>query len=208
MKKIVFFLVFFLIYNTYSQENKNGREPIIFGEIIFGGTNEINGNNGFLIGGEIKYQLKNNLFSFRYLENSQLQSDVLYVFPFIAFPIVKEKKNTREIGILYGKRWGYKSSSISISGGISLNTSLEKIKSQNNVYHKMKDTFLGIPFEFNFKWFQSKKKKYRLYGIIPIGRPTSFGRSFGFKILGNISKNSFIGFGFVYGLGVHKKYFQ
>jgi hypothetical protein len=63
-----------------------------------------------------------------------------------------------------------------------------------------------LPIELNFKWFKSKKKRYRIYGIIPVGEPTSFGRNFGFKLVGNISKNSFVGLGIVYGFGIHKKY--
>ncbi len=54
--------------------------------------------------------------------------------------------------------------------------------------------------------FKGKKRQYRLYKIIPVGRKTSFGRNVGFKIIGNISKNSFIGVGINCGLGIHKKY--
>ena len=55
MKKILFILILVTNLNMYSQE-KN--EPIIFGEFIFGGAGEINGKCGFLIGGELNYQLK------------------------------------------------------------------------------------------------------------------------------------------------------
>jgi len=59
----------------------------------------------------------------------------------------------------------------------------------------------------NVKWFKKEKKRFRAYyGLIPIGKPTSFGRSFGFKLYGNIGKLSYVGIGINYGFGWHKRY--
>ncbi len=207
MKIVLFLLISFYSLNIYSQEKKEGDQPIIFGEIIFGGAGRINGNSGILMGGELNYQYKNSLFSIRYIENSQLESDVLFLTPVTPFPILKEKHFNKETGLLYGKRWIYGGSSLSVSGGISLNTFTSNLTDENNDNYRSKENYLGFPFEVNFKWFKSEKKRYRiLYGLIPVGNPTSFGDSFGFKLIGNISRNSFVGLGIVAGLGIHKDY--
>ena len=203
LRKILFTLILVTNLNMYSQE-KN--EPIIFGEFIFGGAGEINGKGGFLIGGELNYQLKNHLLSARYVEQIQLESDAVFLSPFTPIPIIREKINHQEIALLYGKRWIYDGSSLSISGGLSINIYSNRITDENNEQIKIKDDYIGFPLEVNLKWFKSRKKRYRVYGIIPVGKPTSFGRNFGFKLIGNISKNSFVGLGIVYGFGIHKKY--
>ncbi len=206
MKKTIIILITFFSLNIYSQEKTKNNEPIIFGEIIFGGAREIKGKGGFLLGGELNYQFKSNLFSIRYIEHIQLELDALFLSPFTPIPIIKEKIDHKEIGLLYGKRWIYNGSSLSISGGLSLNNYSNKITDENNERINIKNNYIGFPFEVNFKWFKTKKKRYRIYGIIPVGKPTSFGRNFGFKLVGNISKNSFVGLGIVYGFGIHKKY--
>ena len=207
MKLIFILIAAFYSLNLHSQEEKEGNSPIIFGEFIFGGAGRIGGNAGFLLGGELNYQYNKNLFSIRYLENSQLDPDIFFLTPFTAFPILRKKNYNKETAVLYGKRWIYGGSSLSVSGGISFNTFLSHLTDQNNRNYTTKDNYVGFPFEVNFKWFKSKKKRYRiLYGLIPVGKPTAFGRNFGFKLVGNISKNSFIGLGLVYGLGIHKKY--
>jgi hypothetical protein len=203
LKKILFTIILITNLNAYSQE-KN--EPILFGEFIFGGAGEINGNGGFLLGGELNYQRKTHLFSARYLEHIQLESEAVFLSPFTPIPIIREKINHQEIALLYGKRWIYNGSSLSISGGVSLNTYSNRITDENNEQIKIKESYIGIPLEVNFKWFKSRKKRYRIYGVIPVGKPTAFGRNFGFKLIGNISKNSFIGLGIVYGFGIHKNY--
>tara|TARA_R110000850_G_scaffold147130_1_gene269307 strand:- start:19650 stop:20270 length:621 start_codon:yes stop_codon:yes gene_type:complete len=205
--KILFILVLtFCFINLHAQEKEETGPPIIFAEILFGGAGKINGNGGLLYGGELNYQYKKNLFSIRYIENSQLESDVLFLSPVTPFPVLKEKNNNKELSVLYGKRWIYEGSSLSVSGGISRNTYSSNLTDENNQRYKITDTYVGFPLEVNFKWFKSKKKRYRLYGLIPVGQPTSFGRNFGFKLVGNISKNSFVGLGLVYGFGIHKNY--
>ncbi len=206
MKKTIIILFTFFSVNIYSQKKTENNEPIIFGEFIFGGAGEINGKGGFLLGAELNYQFKSNLFSIRYLEHIQLESDAVFLSPFTPIPIIREKNNQKEIGLLYGKRWIYDGSSLSVSGGVSLNNYSNQITDENNERITIKNNYIGLPIELNFKWFKSKKKRYRIYGIIPVGEPTSFGRNFGFKLVGNISKNSFVGLGIVYGFGIHKKY--
>jgi len=206
MKKIILILIVFFSLQMYSQEKLENNEPIIFGEFLLGAASEINGNEGLLLGGALKYQLKSNLLTVRYLAFIQFESDLILLSPFIPIPIIREKINHKEIGILYGKRWIYEGSSLSFSGGISLNNYLNKMTNENNEIINIKNNYIGFPFEVNFKWFKSTKKRYRIFGIIPVGKPTSFGRNLGFKLVGNISKKSFVGLGLVYGFGVHKKY--
>lgn len=189
---------------TYSQEQQH--TPILFAEFLFGAAGEINGDGGFLLGAELNYQYKKHLFSIRYIEHIQLETDAVFLSPVTPFPIIREKNNHKDIGLLYGKRWIYSGSSLSISAGVSLNRYTSRITDENDEQYKIKSHYIGLPLEINFKWFKSKKRKYRIYGIIPVGKPTAFGRSFGFKLAGNISKNSFIGLSLVYGLGIHKAY--
>lgn len=65
----------------------------------------------------------------------------------------------------------------------------KKLISINNNY---KTSFhFELPSEANIKLFKSRKKRFRiLYGVVPMGEPTSFsfGRSIEFKLFGNISK--------------------
>jgi len=198
-------LILLLSLVTYSQE-KQQHTPILFTEFLFGAAGEINGKGGFLLGAELNYQYKKHLFSIRYMEYIQLETDAVFLSPVTPFPIIKEKINHKDIGLLYGKRWIYNGSSLSISAGVSLNQYTNRVTDENNEQYKIKTHYMGLPLEINFKWFKSKKRKYKIYGIIPVGKPTAFGRNFGFKLVGNISNNSFIGLGVVYGFGIHKTY--
>ena len=131
--KIILILLFALYsLNTLSQEKKELNVPIIFVELMFGGSGTINGTGGFVYGGELNYQYEKSLFSIRYIENSQLEYDDLLLSPFSAFPILKQKHLTKETALLYGKRWIYNGSSLSVSGGISLNTHLSNHINENN----------------------------------------------------------------------------
>lgn len=201
MKESIIFLFCLFSLSVYSQEISNSKEPIIFGELLLGGAGEVKGEGGFLYGVTLNYQHENDLFSIRLLEFLQLEWD----WEFFLIPIVKEKISQKEIALLYGKRWIYDNYSLSASGGVSWNNYSDNL--MNNGNKRVDTNYLGFPLELNFKLFKSRKERYRIiYGMIPIGKPTSFGRSFGFKLVGNISKNSFIGFGVTIGLGIHKKY--
>ena len=207
MKITLFLFMTFYSLNIQSQEKREVDLPIIFGEVLFGGAGRINGNGGILLGGELNYQYKKSLFSIRYIENSELESDVVLLTPVTAFPVLRQKHFSKETGLLYGRRWIYRGSSLSVSGGVSSNKFSSNLTDENNQTYRITESYLGFPFEVNFKWFKSEKKKYRiLYGLIPVGKPTAFGQNFGFKLTGNLSRNSFVGLGLVCGLGVHKKY--
>ncbi|RYY06673.1 MAG: hypothetical protein EOP43_05630 [Sphingobacteriaceae bacterium] len=107
-----------------------------------------------------------------------------------------------EVGLLYGRRSIETDRSLSYSIGISYNQTYF----YNFNYGIQKNTFVGIPFEFNIKWFDSEKEPIRILGIFPVSKPFAFGASEGFKIQGNISKNSYVALGLVLGFGFHKHY--
>ena len=96
IKNIIIVFITFFTLNIYAQKEPGVNEPIIFGELILGGAGKINEYGGFLIGGELSYQFKKNLFSFRYLENFQLKHEVLKLSPVTVFPIYKEQNNNKE----------------------------------------------------------------------------------------------------------------
>ena len=199
MKKLLLFTILFLLfnYNSVAQDKTN---PIVYVETILGYSN--GGYKGLTGGGNLNYQYKNNLFTARLLELSNYRKDGT----FIIIPVYTLIERIREYGFLYGKRIIEGNTSYSYSAGISLvdreyldDTSTTILKYDTN------QTF-GFPFELNIKWFNSKKERYRIYEIIPVGKPTAFANSIGFKFYGDISKKSFIGLGLTFGLGWHKNY--
>lgn len=196
-------LILILTMNMHAQDKKT---PIVFSELILGGTIKFNDNLHFMGGLELNYQYKNDLFSVRYIGHirSRFRREVLHM-GIITSPKFEEKVYDDEIGILYGKRFIHKGSSISFSAGLSLNE-YSKITKVDAERIEIRDRKIGFPLEISFKWFQKKKKRFKIYELFPVGKPTSFGRSIGFKIVGNVSKYRFFGIGITYGLGIHKKY--
>jgi hypothetical protein len=205
MKKclIILLLLFTTIYSQAQQQKKH----IIYSNMFFGGAfAPIQGNREFIYGVTLHYHQKNNFFSLRYSENTRLFNNDVYQSPLSDFPIEYTKKVNKEVAILYGLLWTYKSHSLSLSAGISTNDNINKLTDNNKEQFLVYDHYFATPFEININFFKPNKNKYKLYGVIPIGKPTGFGRSIGFKILGNISKNNYIGFGITYGWGIHKVY--
>ncbi|MFD0964672.1 hypothetical protein [Pseudofulvibacter geojedonensis] len=192
-KLIVFILL--LSNLTFAQKEKENSNPILFVEgFLGGGGGKI---SGVLIGGNLNYQHENSLFTFRV---SQLAN---FKLAFLLLPDVTSYNE--EYGLLYGKRYIKNGRSLSFSGGISHNTYETKhINNEVEIVNKTKH--IGLAFEASIMWFKANKKRYRIYRIIPVGKPTAFGHSFGFKLSGNISKQSYIGVSMIMGFGWHKKY--
>lgn len=186
-----------LLSNCWSQEKSN---PILFAEYYFGPA--FGDSGGFSNGASLNYQTRENLFTLRYTNNVQLEGKFLF-FLFPAFEVVEQ---TDEFGVLYGRRKIYGNHSFSYSAGIAYVKHKEFINLENDVRNFEVQDGVGVPFEMNIKWFNAEKKRYRIYCIVPVGKPTAFSRSIGFKLYGNISKNSFIGLGINYGFGWHKNY--
>jgi hypothetical protein len=186
-----------LLLNCWSQEKTN---PILFSEYYFGPA--FGSSGGFSNGVSLNYQTKENLLTLRYTNNIQLEGKFLFVF-FPAFEVVEQ---TDEFALLYGRRKTYGNHSFSYSAGVGYVKHKEFINVENDVRNYEIQDGVGLPFEVNIKWFNVKKERYRIYFLIPVGQPTSFSRSIGFKLYGNLSKTSFVGLGINYGFGWHKNY--
>ncbi|HZF64573.1 MAG TPA: hypothetical protein VEZ55_08815 [Chitinophagaceae bacterium] len=159
---------------------------------------------GFSGGVELNFQKNRSLFTLRYATAVKLRSGILS--PIVPLPYFEEKSELDEVSVLYGWRFIENARSFSFSLGFSHN-SLRQLITDNNQKIIKASSYVGLPFEANIKWFKAEKKRFRIiYGLLPVGKPTAFGGSFGFKLFGNISTNSYGGASLVYGLGLHKKY--
>ena len=198
-KKLLFMSIAFILgISCWSQFKTN---PVVYAE-IFGGYSG-GSSSGWTGGVELNYQVKNNLLTGRYIGLTNLK----HTSNLFIIPIYIDIENINEYALLYGKRYIYNNHSISFSSGVSYvdRNFLVNTDYNNPVYEYQKS--IGFPFEFDIKWFKRKRERFRIvYGLIPVGKPTSFGRSIGFKFYGDISKTTFVGLGITLGLGWHKKY--
>jgi hypothetical protein len=178
--------------------------PITYIDLLGGYTNgEI---KGYSFGTSLNMQNNKDLFTFRTLYSAEINKDVNFLEALSIAPLFKGGNSINEYAVLYGKRFIDNNLAYSISLGISSNLKKHKVV-QNNSKIWIRNQYIGIPFEINFNLFKPRKKRFRaLYGLVPLGKPTGFGRSFGFKLYGNIAKTSYIGIGLTFGYGWHKKY--
>lgn len=197
------FILFLIIFSLsiVAQEKKDSlklkENPIVFADLGLGYTSgSLSGLTGVF---SLNYQKNNHLFTFRHVEVVKYDN----IDFFLIIPVNVESRSIREYSILYGKRYIEEGTSYHFSGGFSYNTYQQR--KNNDIIAS--ESFVGFPLEFGMSWFKSKKERFRiLYGLIPVGKPTSFGRSFGIKLYGNIAKRSYVGLGLTFGLGWHKVY--
>jgi hypothetical protein len=185
---------------TIAQQNPDSinvkKNPIVFGDFLVGYSNT--GKTSVTVGVNVNYQSKNNLYTFRTSQTTSIDKIDWFLF----IPISVVSNTTTEYAALYGKRYIEDGMSYHFSGGISYN-----INEDVNGDIKKRETFAGFPLEIGMSFFKTNKERFRvLYGLIPVGKPTSFGRSFGFKLYANIAKRSYVGLGLTFGLGWHKIY--
>ncbi|NBL65005.1 hypothetical protein GV828_07310 [Flavobacterium sp. NST-5] len=205
------FALLLLTFPMFAQVNTDTipkTNPIIFTEGFAGFAGSDNGGMWFS-GVNLNYQFnKTDLLTAKYSFNQALQSRYVYLSPFVTFPILEEQEIQNEWALLYGKRWIDKGFSYGVSAGISYVDRQYLDQNNENVFRYYKENYFGVAYEFNIKWFKKDKKRFRaLYGIIPVTkRKVAFGRSVGFKLVGNFSRNNYIGLGMSYGFGWHKKY--
>ena len=206
---INYICILFGISNCFAQDVtqpadsiKIKTNPIVFAEMFGGFAN--GASRGWAGGGSINYQYQNNLFTIRRLTFDEVR----YEGTFIIIPIFTNVAKTDDYALMYGRRSIDRNSSFSYSAGISIvkYRSLDEVNSTQNNLNHIEQSFIGFPLECNVKWFKSKKEKYRIYGLIPVGRPTALGNSFGFKAFATISKRSFVGIALIFGIGYHKNY--
>lgn len=202
-KLLRIFLVFLFSASMYSQQSDDAQleksNPIIYFE-MFGGSSLMN-HAGLSGGLELNYQYKKNLFTFRYTNVvGYISNDVNPYFP---IPTYYKSEDDLEYALLYGQRWMTDRHSFSVSAGISCNNldrSRRYYLDEEEEYHYnySYETFFGVPFEANYKWFYPKKRSNLIFNaMIP---------SVGIKFLGNISKNSYVGVGLTIGFGLPKQY--
>lgn len=204
IKKIAFCLLFsFTFLKGFSQNDSIKKSnPIIYGEFSVGPASiyEKEGRQSAIaFGASLNYQSHGSLYTFRYSEIANFSYEIA-----IIIPIPVKNSHVSELGFLYGRRWLFSGSSISLSAGASLNNYRRRLSDGQTL---RKNNYFGIPLEANIRFFKKRKKRFRvLYGMVPIGEPTAFGRSFGLKFSGNISERGFFLVGVTFGLGAHKYY--
>ena len=169
------------------------QNPVIFADINLG---HAFGNSGGLAGGaSLNFQNNRHFFTLRSQSTVRLKS--YWASTWIPIPVFEQTSNLNEYAFLYGWRFVNDNHAFSFSLGPSYN-----IFTKDGTVSK----YGGAAFETNIKWFKAEKQRMRIYGLIPFGRPTGFGSSIGFKLFGNISKESYFGLGVSYGFGFHKVY--
>ncbi len=187
---------------TAKSQGTKGENPIIFTDALIGHSY---GKSGGLSGGlSLNYQISRSLFTFRILGTVKLESS--FASPFLPIPVFMQKSSMEEYALIYGWRFIDANRAFSFSLGPSYNVFSESKSDVNNQQFKSLSRYAGASFEANIKWFKKEKRRFRIYGLFPIGKPTGFGSSAGFKIFGNISKETYAGMGIIFGYGFHKVY--
>ncbi|HVZ24623.1 MAG TPA: hypothetical protein VG842_01125 [Sediminibacterium sp.] len=209
MKQITCLPVLLLLYCPLQKAQRDSslpkQNPILFLESFFGaaGGDQI---SGLALGGSLHYQHRLDLFSVRFSGILDLQPPPDFNRTGVLIRLPGMYKSLGEVSLLYGKRWIRPGHSLSISAGLSENFFGRRLDSTAQ-YNWLQSNNTGIAWEANIKWFKKKKRPFHVYyGLIPLGRPTGFGRSYGLKLSGNISKTWYVGLAGTIGFGWHKKY--
>jgi len=199
LKNLFSFILFagLLIGKGYSQQQNDSISKtsnlILFAEANFGYS--YFSKDALYSGLSLNFQKRNDLLTFRFSRNDHIQ-EIGWI---IVTPISQQRERYSEHSLLYGKRYIKDGRAFHFSGGISYNT-LEK-RGENLV---SKTSFFGFPIGVGVHWFPSEAERFRLFGAIPVGKPTRFAGSTGIKLNANIAKTSYIGVAFTFGLGFHK----
>lgn len=201
LKKLLVFFLFALMcsFPSFSQEGKDAMpkktNPIIFGDVNFGYSRF--SEHAFFGGLSLNYQTQKNLFKFRFMQSLYIEK----IEWFLIFPTSTESIAYDEYSLMYGKRYVKDDFAYHFTAGISHNKITDRL---TNV--ATSSSFIGFPLEVGINWFPAEKGVYRIFGLIPVGKPTSFARSAGFKLMANIAKESYVGVALTVGLGMHKHY--
>jgi len=198
MKRTCLFAVFiFLSASRLFGQDSAKTNPIIYADLGFSAFVSV--NDGLLLSSDFNYQAGNNLFTLKVtgighmdIIYSDAGSDVSHIYG--------------EAALLYGRRWIRAGHSLNLSAGLALEGRTVYYSQLESTTIQTHTNYIGFPFEAQVLWFKSRKRRSRIYGLIPYGKPTGFGNSVGINITGNISAHSFISFGLVFGLGYFKGY--
>jgi hypothetical protein len=183
-------------FSLFAQDSLK-TNPIIYADFEL--TPLVAGQDNIQVNFSVNYQLKNSLLTFRFLGLGNFDER----FNTAVVPAIEN--NLFDPGLLYGYRAIRGGHSFSVSGGLSLDHWVHNVTFQDQ--HTRTDSwYMGVPFELNYIWFRAKKRRTRIYGLIPVGKPGGYGASIGFKVAGDVSQRSFISFGVVFGMGYYKHY--
>lgn len=189
----LFLLIVFIASVSSKAESQDTTKqyPILFAQAFFGPAW---GNYDYLMGAALNYQVEQHLFTTRYVyarERKEYRSSDV------------DESTLHEVALLYGWRLLEKNVSYSFSLGGSYSWYTESRRNRYQVITQ-EARYWGVPFEANVLLFKAKRKRFRLLGLLPVGRPTLFGGSIGVKVAGNFSRYSYAGAGMTYGLGGHQ----
>jgi len=195
-------LTLFYSLNGFSQDSLKKTNPIIFFESCFSMPLTQFGVQANLA---LNYQVKRNLYTLRFVGAAYFDVGAVALTPFNYLPRISDRGGLEEYGALYGRRIIKAGHSFSFSAGLSFNDRTGFKAGPDNQPQHYESYYIGLPFEATWLAFKAKKRKYHIYGI-PVGKPTGYGDSFGFKISGNVSQHSYVALGLVLGMGYHKQY--
>src|SRR5258708_24807821 len=101
LPQIIFLHLLLLTFDGTGQTVKK-ENPILFGETIFGVSSGYTG--GFTVGLDISYQVRRNLYTVRYSDNSKFSLNLISFSPVNALPLIDIYSYLDEFSILYGYR--------------------------------------------------------------------------------------------------------
>ena len=198
MKPIYLFSVLILLspYRLLAQ-NSHKTNPIIYGDLTFSPYTSV--TDGLLFACDFNYQAGSNLFT---LKGTGIGPMDKVIFN----PDFDESDDYAEVAFLYGRRWISGGRSFSLSAGLAVEGQTIYYSYRGSTVTQNHANYIGLPFQAEVLWFRARKRRSRLYGIFPYGKPTGLGNSVGLNIAGNVSAHSFISFGVVFGLGCFRAY--
>jgi hypothetical protein len=180
--------------------------PVMYLDVGVGAA--FSGIDGLSLTSSLNWQHKQNLVTARIAGVLSVTETAAELAPFIAFPFFRDAGHMTEASLMDGWRTVKGGHSFSLSAGISYGSlSIPYYyPNSNRLAETLRYKYAGIPFEANVLWFKPRRERYHIYQIFPVGRPTAFGHSYGFKISGNISSHSYASFGVILGWGFHRNY--
>ena len=202
MKPILFSVLFLLSFASILSQEKQDSLQVKTNRIIYAELNlsYMKGNyKGLSSGFNFNYQYKKNLFTFRFIQNYEIERAEDFLFGL--FPTDLITNTLSEYSLLYGRRFIENDFSYHFSLGISYN---DFTRDDNNDFKTV--VYAGFPIEIGVNWFNAKKEQFKIWDLIPVGVSSGFGRSIGLKFYANLNKKSYYGLGLVFGLGYHKQY--
>lgn len=187
--------------NTAAAQEVAPLNPVVFADVSAGHAWGRAG--GFAGGASASFQWGRHLLTGRFTGTTKIDAAILS--PFVPIPVFTQRQSMEEVAALYGWRFVQRSQAWSVALGLS-HATLRRNHKAGTAFITVKQFYFGLPVEANIKWFKAKKERFRIYGLFPVGRPTGFGGSFGVKLSGSISANSFAALTLSFGAGFHKKY--